>query len=354
MTCAGSLFFKGIVEEPPGEAAKEGTACGEMLQCNLEGRDPGTHATNGVMFDSDMKFYTENFANDIRSRAASKVLCEQRCDWQTRSGIMIRGQSDVTYIDASNRLCIDDLKYGWNIVEVKDNWQLLGYAIGEVIRRNIMFEQIVLRIHQPRPHHELGPTREWILSYSELLSYKERIEERMMEIVAGRQDLVTSNHCRYCPAATVCPAFNKAFYRGVEVVHEFVQDSIDEKELAFQLDLITRVKEVMKIKEDSLRSLAIARIGGGKVIPGYVTEQNFGHRKWNNKIDPKTIEILTGKNIMKAPEMLSPAQAELAGVPKEFVASFVERPPLGQKLVKKDNSDIGNQIFGTNQPTEKQ
>ena len=48
--------------------------------------------------------------------------------------------------------------------------------------------------------------------------------------------------------------------------------------------------------------------------------------------------------------MLSPAKAEKAGVPKEFVNSLVDRRFLGQKIVKKDGSDVGNKIFGKNKP----
>ncbi len=347
MTCAGSLFFKDLPEQPTNAAAEEGTAAGEYLQYLLENnlaKPPQHNAKNGVAFDRDMEFYTRPIAEKILSDAAN-VRCEQSIDWQTKSGIWIKGQYDIAYHD-DNTLYIEDLKYGWGIIEPNENWQLLGYAIGEVIRLQRHFEKIVFRIHQPRPHHEEGPTRTWEISYATLLEYMQKIEDRCHDIVAGERSLVTSSKCRYCPAAgAACPAISKAMYRGIEVAHDHLQDDLTNEEISFQLDLLSRVTEVLKIKTDSLNALAVDRVKQGQLIPHSVTEANYGHRNWNGDVDPETIKILTGKNIVRE-ELLSPAQAEKIGVPKDFVAALTSKKFLGQKLVRKDGSDIGNKIFG--------
>jgi hypothetical protein len=348
MTCAGSLFFENLPEQEDSGPAKEGTAAGRLLQHFLEDTEPGTHCENGVPFDDDMRFYTTDVAKDIHAKSGvSEILCEKRIDWQTRSGIWIRGQYDVSYVGQDSKLYIDDLKYGWKIVDPKENWQLLGYAIGEVIRRNYPFEKIVMRIHQPRPHHEDGPIRSWEISYEQLLEYKEKIELRMDQIAAGLKELVTSEKCKYCPAAaSACTAFNRAFYHGVDyVLGDFKQDSLNDKEISFQLDLMGRINELMKIKKESIEQLAVSRIKSGAIIPGYMTEESYGDRKWKPGISPKVIEVLTGKNIVKQ-EMLSPAQAEKVGVPKDLVKTYVDRHFLGLKLAKKDANKLGDQIFG--------
>lgn len=347
MQCLGSLFFT-LPPQPENDAAKEGTAAGEYLRALLETGAPPKDptASNGVPFDADMEFYTRPIAQEILERAGTQVLCEQKIDWQTRSGIVVHGSYDVSYVGKDGKLYVDDLKYGWGIVDVKENWQLLGYAIGEVVRRGVAFEKIVLRIHQPRPHHEDGSTRAWELTYDELLSYREKIETRMAEIAAGSKELTTGGKCKYCPAAAeACPAFNRMFYRGIEYSFEFLQDQISEKELAHQLDLVQRVMEVLKIKNDSLEALAVQRIRDGRIIPGFVTEARYGDRQWRSGISPEAIEVLTGKKIVER-TMLSPAKAEKAGVPKDFVNALVERRFLGQKIVRKDTSALGDKIFG--------
>jgi hypothetical protein len=354
MTCAGSLFLTDLPVEEENPAAREGTAAGEYLQHLLEGNpNIPTHAKNGVPFDSDMKFHVTPIAEEILAEQFQqedpKVRCEQRIDWRTRSGITIRGSYDISFVKNGN-LHVEDLKYGWGIVEVKENWQLLGYAIGEVMRRGAAFPKIILKIRQPRPHHEDGPTRELVLTYPELLAIKERIELRMIEIAEGDKRFVTSPKCRYCPgAAEKCTAMNNAFYRGVEVIHEFMQDNITERELANQLDLIGRVSEVLKIKSDSLTALAVNRIKEGKLIPGYITDESYSDRKWNSDVNPDMIKALTGKDIIKK-EMLSPAQAEKLGISKEFVNSLVTRHFLGMKIKRGDVSKKANKIFGTEAP----
>jgi hypothetical protein len=259
MVCAGYVFMKDLPKSPTNPAAEEGTAAGEMLERKLLGLDEPAQARNGVYFDDDMRFYTKPIAEEILSHPGlqGEIRCEQTIDWRTRSGVWIRGRYDTSFV-RDGRLYIDDLKYGWGIVEVKDNWQLLGYAIGEVIRRGEAFQEIVLRIHQPRPHHEDGPTRTWTLTYPELLAYKERIEKRMDEIAAGVNTLQTGPQCKYCLAAPeACPAFNRLFYRALEVTYEFTQDQIDDSELARQLDHVGRAQEVIKIKQDSLNEMAV-------------------------------------------------------------------------------------------------
>lgn len=349
MVCAGYAFLN-LPESPSNDAAKEGTAAGEYLERLLLGTHIGEVASNGVYFDEDMKFFVTPIFDDIQSRAADKVLCETRIDWQTRSGIWIRGQYDAAFVDTNGRLCIEDLKYGWGIVEVEKNWQLLGYAIGEVIRRGTAFEEISFKIHQPRPHHEDGETREWVLTYSELIEYKEIIEDRMESLVNGNRELQTSNMCKYCQGAQeACPAFNRLFYRALEVSTEFHQDSLSNDEVARQLDEVQRATEVLKIKKDSLTELGTMRINSGEIIKGYVREEKFGNRAWNKNISPASIKMMTGVDVIET-SFMSPAKAEKAGVSKKLVSQLSKKHFAGVKLVKKNATEIGNKIFGNTAP----
>lgn len=348
MVCAGFLFLD-FEKSVGGDAAREGTAAGEYLERMLLNKVLGTVASNGVYFDEDMKFHTKPIYDDVEERAYGEVRCEQRIDWVTRSGIAIKGQYDIAFVDNNGTLCIEDLKYGWGIVEAKENWQLLGYAIGEVIRLGRVFDKISLKIHQPRPHHEDGTTREWLLTYNELLEYKEKIELRMEAIVEGERTLNTSKHCKYCDAAAeACPAFSRLFYRALEVSTEFVQDNLTELEIANQLNQIKRADEVIKIKKDSLTELGASRIKKGKIIPGYVTANTYTNRMWNTNVTPESIKMMTGVDVTKS-SFMSPAQAEKAGVPKDLSKALSAKRFKGVKLEKGNATDIGNKIFGNPQ-----
>lgn len=350
MSCAGYLFLQ--YDEPPsGPAAEEGTAAGEYLQSLLEGTQLGANASNGVFITDEMKFYTTPIAQDMFNRAVGPITCEQRLDWQTQSGVWIRGKPDATFVDNRNYLCIEDLKYGWGIVEVFENWQLLGYAIGEVMKRGVAFEYISLKIHQPRPHHEDGTSREWLISFNELLTYKQRIEDRFMQIVNGYRDLQTGSHCKYCPAAAeACPAFSRLFYSSLEVSMRLIQDSLTEEEIAIQLDQIIRASEVIKIKHDSLVELGTSRIKQGKLIPGYIQTERYGNRTWKKNVNPVALEALTGIKLREE-VVMTPAKAEKAGLSKELVKQLTETNLIGMKLEKKNGADLGNKIFGNQSPT---
>lgn len=350
MACRGFAFFLDLPKSEDSPPAMEGTAFGELNERILLNQPVPAQARNGWYFDNDMRFYSKPLIEDIKSKAQGQISCEHRVDWQTRSGIWIKGQPDVTFISRDGALYIDDFKYGWGIVDVRPNWQLLGYAIGEIMRRQMYFDKIVLRIHQPRPHHEDGSTREWVLTYAELLEYKEQIEVRMDEIWAGVNTLETSKACKYCPAAgEACPALNRLFYRGLEVSTEFVQDKMDESELANQLEHAQRAADIIKIKIDSLNELAVQRIKNGKIIPGFTTEERYGDRQWKAGITPEAIEMLTGKNVTEK-SMLSPAKVEKLGIDKKFVNQLVDRRFIGQRVVKKDVKKVADKIFGTEAP----
>jgi len=350
MVCAGYVFLKDLPDSGTNAAAEAGTAAGEHLERMLLKKPLIDTASNGVYIDEDMKFHTNVVYQDIISRAAEPVLCEERIDWQTTSGIWIKGQYDAAFVDKEGTLCIEDLKYGWGIVEVKENWQLLGYAIGEVIRRKRAFEKISLKIHQPRPHHEDGPTREWVLTYTELLEYKDKIETRMQNIMNGEKDFQTSSKCKYCPgAAEACTAFNRLFYRALEVTTEFHQDSISDDELSRQLDHIKRAEEVIKIKKDSLVELGTQRIKQGKIIPNYVQTEKYGNRTWKKGVTPQSIQMMTGKDVMKK-TVMSPAEVEKIGISRNLVKHLAEKRFTGVTLKKTDTSEMGNKIFGNINP----
>lgn len=357
MSCAGFLSFTDLPEDETSPQAMEGTAAGELLQAMLEQKttkpNVKSHAMNTVRFDEDMWFYLTPIAERVLSAAVHGVLCEQRIDWQATQFTTIRGQYDISYV-LGTTLYIEDLKYGWKLVEVKNNYQLIGYAIGEVLRLHREYgftpSHISFTIHQPRPHHEDGATRTHVITYDELMVHYGAIVAQMTRIDQGDRTLATGNHCRYCPAAGgACPAINRALYNGVDVVmSDFNQDNLTAHQIGQQLDFLKRVEEILKIKKDSLEQLSVTRMNAGEVVTGYTIEKQYGHRKWKPGITAETIEALTGINIMRT-EMLSPAQAEKIKVSKAWTDQLTSKPFIGVKPVKGDAAVEIAKVFG-NEP----
>lgn len=353
MQCSGPLVLEDQLPNETNEAAEEGTAAGELFQAMLEQKSLApivpTHAKNGVRFDEDMYFYLRPHAEEILSQG-HPVLCETRIDWRSRSGILMRGQYDAAYLDEANEtLNVDDLKYGYGIVDVFENWQLLDYSIGEVIRlrsQGKSIRRLRLRIHQPRAYHAEGSIRAWSITTEQLMEYYERIEKRMEELVAGDKTLRTGSKCKYCKAAPVCPAFNAAVHSALDfTLGTWVQDNMSNEQLASQLVLAERATELLKIRIDSLNQLGVIRVRAGAVIPGRGIKETYGHRKWKKVVDPKAFKILTGVDITET-TVMSPAKVEKLGVPEHFIDMLAERPFNGAKLVPMDTAAAAEKVFG--------
>lgn len=372
MKCPGSHFFD-LPQQESGPEAAEGTACGELLQMAIESQGiwsslltDGTwpeempkQASNGVPFDEDMKHFISRMVlpEITRWQHPANIKCETRIDWSVSSTTVVRGQSDVQYVmdyNGEKVLCIDDLKYGWGLVEVKENWQLLGYAIGHMFQRTEHISKVRLRILQPRPYHEDGWCREWWLTPDQLTTYHSQIQTKLTAIENGDRTLATGKHCRYCPASgEACPAFNRTVYEAIEtVMGDHYQIQLSDAELSTQLDLLDRVKEVLDIRLRSMKDLAVNRIKNGSILRNWTTVESYSDRKWKPNINPLVIEAMTGVKVVKQ-EMLSPAQVEKLGVSKDIVNQLVDRHFLGQKIVRKTGEELADKIFGKQKPEYK-
>lgn len=342
MNCAGSMYFKDLPEPVFNEAAEEGVAASQALECYLKGEEIPQLASNGYRITEEMIFYAHNLNKEIKSFAETNIKVEKSVDWKSQN-ILIKSRYDLSFT-VGNTLYVDDYKYGWGLVEPKENYQLIAYAIGEIISQGVAYDKIVMRIHQPRPYHENGSTREWTITYNELLTWKQKIDDRMKAINQGENSLVTGKHCKYCPAAAHCPSFNSKFYQVVEVVKEFNQHNVADNDIALKLDLISDIEDIFKTYKSSLEMLAINRLKEGKILKNYIIEENFGNRNWKNDISPDAIKLMTGKDITEK-IMLSPAKAEKLGVPKVLIDQMTYRKSLGPKLKRKDVTDMANKIF---------
>jgi len=356
MNCLGYYSLNNINESEAGDAAKEGTACGELLSAMIMQQTDKPQvdrvASNGVIFDDDMWFYAKETYHDVlKSAQGSPISTEVRVDWMGgKSGIKIRGQYDISYI-VGDTLYVEDLKYGFGIVDVERNWQLIAYAIGLCFMYDSNYKwrpnKIHFKIHQPRPYHEQGKIRSWVITHDELIGLHGEITNRLTALVSGDKTLSTTlKSCKYCEGAAECPALNRSFYKSVHTVMQDWEDKeLTNDELSDLLATYENIKSLVDIKGKSLQNLAIARLQKGQVINGYAYEQKFGDRKWRDDVDPSLIQMMTGIDIIK-PTVLSPAQAEKAGVHKSIIAGMVTKPSKGLDLVKSNNLEKARKIFG--------
>ena len=335
MICNGFVALD-TPEQKDSEVAKEGTAFHEYVEKLFKGQDIKV-ASNGVTIDDDMRYYSGQVLEKIPAHAESEV--EVQFDFGTRTHIV--GHIDWNWEeDNGETLVVMDIKYGHRAVEVINNWQLIGYAIGLVMKKQKRYNKIKMIIAQPRVHHYAGWFREFVIDNNKASAYYNEIKQRVMDFEAGKLHLKTSEQCRYCPAlGGECAASNIAFGNAIDVVlGDAIQDHIDDNDLARMLSDYERIKELFKIKYDALSDLATSRIKNGRQIAGFALEPSYGNRKWSDGMNADIIKALTGVDMNKT-VMLSPAEAEKKKIDRAIIDQFAVKEFKGHKL-KQTNVDF--------------
>lgn len=345
MVCNGSLSLNTPPQEDS-DVAKEGTAFHELVESIHKGLLVSETAKNGVIFDGDMYHY----ANKVLPLIPLDAQCETEIEFPVVEGIKVKGHLDYCWEeDGGDTLVVMDIKYGHRIVEIKDNWQLISYGIGELVKRQRQYNKIILRVIQPRPHHWNGFVRDEVLTTEKMFEYYQFMQETLQVYKEGIIRFNTSDKCRYCPALQQeCPAINKAFFNAVDVsLNDKVQDNLTDDEISNMLKLYDRVKDIFKVKIDAIQDLAKKRLKEGASIKGYSLQPTFSNRKWVGSLDAEAFKIMSTFDLREK-TLMSPAQAEKKGVPKELVASFTETVQTGFKLAEVDETLLANKLFNNN------
>ena len=360
MGCNGSLLMKGLekpVIESDNTVKDEGNAADWLVSEVHKGEHIAEEfvdrkAPNGHYIDAVMVEHLEEYLDNVLS---NKIYDERfsfiehntshGCvDWQ------INGRADSVFYDAvENKLFIDDLKYGWKIVEPEMNWTLISHALGFWFQNpGMKLASITFSIYQPRPYHAEGRVRSWTIDGEKLIELYNQINQTLSN---PSNILQTGEHCYKCPAllAGACPAANKAKYNAIEASEQAFVDTIDNDTLSFQLDHLKRTREVLKQVEDAYKELAIHRVKKGRPVKNYSIETELANTSWKKHATVDMIAAMSGKDVSNK-ALITPNQAKKAGVSEELVAVLTERRKKGLKLVRVDANTKAQRYFKP--PTE--
>lgn len=353
--CDGSLkLTNGRSGPPPSDATREGLAAHAAFRRIVDGHDkPNDLIGHTVMIDADQSTFviTREIIDNIMSAVdhvkarGGNILTETKTDWSPLADRgRINGRADLIACDnIGGVLYVDDLKYGFRLVDVERNWALISHAIGFITgSQSKHFNKIVFTIFQPRPYHPDGNIRTWSITAADLLAYKAIIQGTFAEY---HDRLVTGQHCYKCLAAAICPALRSASMNALDVVSTAFDDSLTGDELAFELDLMDRAETIIKIRSKALDEHARAEIMAQRRVGNYDMAPGLGNRRWNDGVTAEMILSLTGVDINEKPELMTPAAAERAGVGKDITPLFTHRPQTEFKLRKRDLDKEARRAF---------
>jgi hypothetical protein len=332
---ANPLFSSNAPAQEDSDASREGTAAAWVAECVLKGDAHSAedlidrNHKNGWLITAEICHYVQKYVDFLRSRGGD-ISAEQAvhiCEY-------IEGTLDASCVSAvSEVMYVDDLKYGYDTVEVFENTQLILYAGGEYLRlgRPAHIKRVQMGIYQPRAFHHEGIYRHYSLSVDELMSELQRLINKGLECQAPNPVATPGLHCGYCPGAIGCEALAHSIYRlGFFVSKSSHFRELTDEEMSAELDAIHVMKRLLKARETALLPDAESRLKkGNRFIRGYFMKPRQGNRVFDKS--PELIKAVTGFDPTDK-QMVTPAELERRGAHPDAVAVVSKRPHLSSKL----------------------
>lgn len=338
-------------EESP--KSLEGSAAHWVNEMLLRGTpvEPDVQAPNGVAVTGDMIEGAEMVRDDIARHLGMEwkggLFIEQRvaiprvhpsANWGTPDYYAWKRGENKQLI-----LHIWDYKYGHDLVEVFENWQLIDYVAGILEGVTAPDAEIVVDfcVIQPRCFHRDGPVRHWRVLASELRG--------QINILAGAADratrpdpkpTVTPDGCKNCKGRAHCEAFQREGYKAADKAEDFGSLDLPPHALGLELRALKRAQALLDARVSGLESEAVAIIKRGERVPFWSLEASQGRLAWTKpKAEVEALGLMLGVPLTKPDvALITPTQAEAAGVPEGLLAQYSAKPAGAVKLIFDDGS----------------
>lgn len=357
---------EGLPPEPDTEETLEGNAADWVAKQYAAGNEV-VHGTpiplpGDFKVDYDMIHGARMWVKTLGYGAVSgvPVVCERI--HPTDCG----GEPDGWRWDAiEGILRLPDYKYGFGIVDVYENWQLITYASGLIDTLGLVDAEVTIEfiIVQPRAHHKDGPVRRWKVRADKirhLVAHARNAAIRAIPPVSleiAPPIARTGPHCLHCPARVHCATFQQSISTVLQFQGVAVRSAMDPTTVGVQLSLVQDALELLQAQESALKTQAENYIRGGKRVPGFTMEPTSARLEWLP--DATGAEIialgdLLGKDLRKPPGTLNsrsgpivtPTQAIKAGIDAAVIGQYSARPQGAMKLARESSTEA-RRVFGT-------
>lgn len=350
LACSGSIQL--IEKLPPSDNgsssyAEEGTKAHECLEVLLKNKKNYEKAAKMLLksHPADMVQYALDAFKEIMKRAegCDLLLAETRVDLSFIEPNMF-GTADAVIVNEFGRLQVIDFKYGAGIVvDPEENSQLIYYALGVAHKFHYNFSDVEIVIIQPRAEFlddEGNPktTRSWVTSIDNLKAWRNTFALGVAKCKSENPPLAAGSHCRFCPAAAICPEISDNALKQAQVDFAPQTGDTDVKSLPqmFELNLPAVLKAIPLIEGwiEEVKSYAFGKLQSGVEIEGYKLVEKRGTRKWANPDAAKAQAIEAfGAEALTEPELKSPAQLEKIKGAKAWVSERCTTVSSGLTMV---------------------
>lgn len=306
LNCAGSVALCDSVPALPSSSwAKEGKlAHGLAAYCLTNGlHNVFAGMVNGrANYPDDMAPAVQKFLDTVYADLAKYpdaiLHVEHKFVFaKIGDGKEVFGRNDVLiYVPSKGLLIVYEYKHGAGVfVPVDNNEQLKFYAAGAMLANpSWRFAKIEVVVVQPRFWNDDGePVHRVTLNVVDLIDFASEIDlgvkkaKAVMSRVVTRDDLVTGSWCRWCDAATICPARKEEVLKAMLAPYEnmglITPDALpDVRNLDVEeIAQIMRGITVLEAWAAQVREFAEAHmIAGNLQIPGWKVVDKQGKRHW--------------------------------------------------------------------------
>lgn len=333
--CPGSVKLSEGIESRSSSYAEEGTKAHEIA---------ATVLTTGhwpLDIDDETREAITTYVDAVFANwsGTSVRLVEHQFDLSSLHPGLFGTADCVTYDSETKILRVFDYKHGAGIpVEVENNHQLMYYGLGALMTAGFKATTVELIIVQPRCNHAHGPVRRWSLPAIDMLDFAADVVEFATRTEKVNAPLVPGSHCRFCPAAGICPAIREKAL--VSAKEEF------KPTLSYDAQKLSEVLAWLPAFEGwiaGVREFAYGEAQHGRVPPGWKLVAKRATRKWKNE-DEAAAEItarfhLPTSSVFDA-KFKSVAEIEKMISKKKIgeIADLITKESSGSKLVPETES----------------
>ena len=313
-----------------------------------------TPADNGVFITPEMIGNIKDSYNHITD------LIKNQCNFDTmeiEGKVQIPqvhetdcwGTLDFGFYDHDTRtITIRDLKYGFGTVEVYENYQLLLYFLGMLVKHP-QAEYFDIGVCQPRPFHRLGNNRSWAGHISEMFGMFDVLKSAIIAIY-NNPTTTAGDHCRYCQVNLRCDAFVTSTMNAIDVSIPPNINELTNEQLAKMYAVVERAFNAVKHMHSSTVDIVSTKIDAGERVPGLIIASTMGNSKWAVS-DKKAIELcaVIGIDDVEVTKAKTPISV-LNSLPKndprrKTVEKYLKRNQYSTKLMFDDGREA-ERVFG--------
>lgn len=283
--CPGSVRLSEGIPSKSSKYAEEGTMAHE-LAAKILLQQPFQMAVTEEMLEN-VKVYTDFVLKEAFSDGdMAELLVEHRFDLSNIYPGCFGTADAVIYHKRIKLLQVIDLKFGSGIaVEVEENEQLMFYALGALNSTGYPCETVEIIIVQPRCFHPNGPIRRWSFPATRMIDFAYDVAEFASRTENVNAPLIAGEHCRFCPAAGICPELQK---KALEVAKtEFRSD------LSYDPVVLAKVLKWLPVLESwvkNVREFAYGEAEHGRCPPGWKLVQKRPTRRWKGDVSAATLQ----------------------------------------------------------------